>query len=149
MPSACSLVVCTLVVLGPVFFISLIAYTCLYFLSALVIKTSWFTPLPCHSLSSDHYIISFQLLLSKSVSSREKPRYVFDFPKANLTGLCDFLLDIDFSSCLASNNTEYVWSAIKQAIYTGMDLFIPKVRIRSYQYPVWFTPELRHLSKCI
>ena len=31
-----------------------------------------------------------------------------------------------------------------------MDLFIPKVRIRSYQYPVWFTrPELRHLSKCI
>ena len=42
--NACSLVVCTLVVLGPVVFISLIAYTCLYFLSALVIKTSWFTP---------------------------------------------------------------------------------------------------------
>ena len=104
---------------------------------------------PRHSLSSDHYIISFQLLVSKSVFSREKPRYVFDFPKANLTGLCNFLLDIDFSSCLGSNNTEYVWSAIKQAIYTGMDLFIPKVRIRSYQYPVWFTPELRHLSKCI
>ena len=40
---------------------------------------------PRHSLSSDHYIISFQLL-SKSVSSREKPRYIFDFPKGNLTG---------------------------------------------------------------
>ena len=104
---------------------------------------------PHHSLSSDHYVISFQLALCKPVSSREKPRYVFDFPKANLSGLCDFLLDIDFSSCLASANIEYVWSAIKQAIYTGMDLFIPKVRIRSYQYPVWFTPELRHLSKCI
>ena len=104
---------------------------------------------PHHSLSCDHYIISFQLFLSKSVFFREKPRYVFDFPKTNLTGLCDFLLDIDFSSCLASNNTEYVWSARKQVIYTGMDLFIPKVRIRSYQYPVWFTPELRHLFKRI
>ena len=31
---------------------------------------------PRHSLSSDHYIISFQLLVSKSVFSREKPRYV-------------------------------------------------------------------------
>lgn len=103
---------------------------------------------PHHSLSSDHYIISFQLSLLKSLTPRQKPRYVFDFPKANLTGLCNFLLDFDFS-CLASVNIEYVWSAIKQAIYTGMDLFIPKVRIRSHQYPIWFTPELRHLSKCI
>ena len=104
---------------------------------------------PHHSLSSDHYIISFQLSLLKSVTPRQKPRYVFDFPKANLSGLCNFLLDFDFSSCLASANIEYIWTAIKQAIYTGMGLFIPKVRIRSHQYPIWFTPELRHLSKCI
>ena len=69
---------------------------------------------PHHNLSCDHYIISFQLLLPKSVFFREKPRYILDFPKTNLTGLCDFLLDIKFSSCLACNNTEYVWSAIKQ-----------------------------------
>ena len=78
---------------------------------------------PHHSLSSDHYIISFQLSLLKSVTPRQKPRYVFNFPKANLTGLCNFLLDFDLSSCLASVNIEYVWSAIKQAIYTGMNLF--------------------------
>ena len=29
-----------------------------------------------------------------------------------------------------------------------MNLFIPKVRIRRHQFPRWFTPELRHLSKC-
>ena len=55
---------------------------------------------PYHSLSSDHYIISFQLSLLKSVFSRVKPRYVFDFPKANLSGLCDILLDIDFPHVL-------------------------------------------------
>ena len=97
--------------------------------------------LPHQSLSSDHYIISFQLSLFKPVLSREKPRYVFDFPKANLSGLCDFLLDMDFPHALhQSTSNSYVWSAIKQAIYTGIDLFIPKVRIRSYQYPIWFTP---------
>ena len=28
-------------------------------------------------------------------------------------------------------------------------MFIPKARIRCYQYPCWFTSELRHLSKCL
>lgn len=53
--------------------------------------------LPHHSLSSDCYIISFQLSLFKPVPPREKPRYDFDFSKANFSGLCDFLHDIDFS----------------------------------------------------
>ena len=30
-----------------------------------------------------------------------------------------------------------------------MNLYVPKVRLRRYQYPSWFTPELRHLSKCL
>ena len=34
-------------------------------------------------------------------------------------------------------------------IYEGMTFFIPKVRLRHHQYPRWFTPELRHLSKCL
>lgn len=49
----------------------------------------------------------------------------------SLAGLRAFLLYVDFSSCLASNNIEYVWCAIKEAIYKGMNLFIPKVLIRS------------------
>ena len=30
-----------------------------------------------------------------------------------------------------------------------MNLFIPKVRLRNHQFPRWFTPELRHLTKHI
>ena len=30
-----------------------------------------------------------------------------------------------------------------------MHLFIPKVRLRRHQFPCWYTPELRHLSKCL
>ena len=35
---------------------------------------------------------------------------------------------IDFSPCLLSNDIEFVWSTIKSAVYSGMNLFIPKVR---------------------
>ena len=31
---------------------------------------------------------------------------------------------------------------------TAMNFYIPKVRLRKHQYPQWFTPELRHLTKC-
>ena len=44
---------------------------------------------------------------------------------------------------------EYIWLFIKNIIHAGMNLFIPKVRIRKHQYPFWYTPELRHLSKCL
>ena len=104
---------------------------------------------PCHSLFSDHSIISFHLQTAKLVLPSVKPRFVFDFPKANLDGLCEFLLEFDFDSCFTSDDVEGIWSTIKQAIHEGMHLFIPKVRIRSYQYPAWFTPKLRHLSKRI
>ena len=30
-----------------------------------------------------------------------------------------------------------------------MNTFIPKVRLRRHQFPYWYTPELRHLSKCL
>ena len=63
--------------------------------------------------------------------------------------ICEFLLEFDFDSCFTSDDVEGIWSTIKQAIHEGMHLFIPKVRIRSYQYPAWFTPKLRHLSKRI
>ena len=71
---------------------------------------------PCHSLFSDHSIISFHLQTAKLVLPSVKPRFVFDFPKANLDGLCEFLLEFDFDSCFTSDDVEGIWSTIKQAI---------------------------------
>ena len=98
-------------------------------------------------LFSDHSIISFSLSLSAPSTAWETSHFVFDFPKANLEGLFDFLFIYDFTPCLLSDDVETVWSLIKLAIYDAMNLFIPKVQICCYQYPRWFTPELRHLSK--
>jgi len=38
-------------------------------------------------------------------------------------------------------------SAIKNVICEGMTFFIPKVRLHHHQYPCWYTPKLKHLSK--
>ena len=51
---------------------------------------------PCDSLRSDHFIISFKLLLPSTPShSRQLPHgndtLVFDFPKANMPGLAPSL----------------------------------------------------------
>ena len=71
------------------------------------------------------------------------------YPKADYNSLCSFLHDFDFTSCLLSHDVDSVWNSIKSAIYEGMNLFIPRVRLRRHQYPRWFTPERRHLSKCL
>ena len=98
--------------------------------------------------NSDHSIVSFTLTHSVTPHPEVTPHYVFDFPKADYSGLCSFLMDINFSPLLSSDNINFIWFSLKTIIYSGMNLFIPKVKLRKYQYPDWFTPELRHLSKC-
>ena len=102
-----------------------------------------------HLVISDHFTLTFHLSTTLPSYARYMPKYVYDYPKADYNGLCSYLLDFDFSPCLLSQDVELVWYAIKNAIYEGMTFFIPKVRLRRHQYPRWFTPELRHLSKCL
>ena len=101
-----------------------------------------------HTLTSDHFIISFTVTPFSLPSLRNEPIYVFDYPKADLLGLCDYLLSSDLSLCLSSNDIELVWSTLKNLIYLAVDLFIPKVRLRSHQRPKWITPTLQHDVDC-
>ena len=102
-----------------------------------------------HRIISDHFTFTFRLSASAPSSSRSSPIYVYDYPKADYNSLCSFLIDFDFTSCLLSHDVDSVWNSIKSAIYEGINLFIPRVRLRRHQYPRWYTPELRHLSKCL
>ena len=109
---------------------------------------------PRNSLHSDHFMISFELLLPSTPShSRQLPHgndtLVFDFPKANMPGLCSFLENSDFSHCFLSCDVDHVWSSIKLIIQQAMDLFIPTVKLRSHQFPKWFTPDIRHRLNCL
>ena len=43
-----------------------------------------------------------------------------------LAGLCDYLLDFDFSSYFASKDVEDMWSFLKSVLTTALDQFVPK-----------------------
>ena len=80
-------------------------------------------------LSSDHYIISFSPLCCKLPAHHCKPRYVFDFAKADLVSFCSYLMDVDFSPCFFSKMILSLYG--KSFIYEAMVQYIPKVRLRS------------------
>ena len=100
-------------------------------------------------ISSDHFVITFQLAQELLHAPSTIPKYVYDFPKANYSAIQSYLLDFEYSPCLQSQDVEFIWHEIKSSIHNAMNMFIPKVRLRRHQFPCWYTPELRHLSKCL
>ena len=100
-------------------------------------------------ISSDHLVITFSLAQQFIRTSPTIPKYVYDFPKANFSAILSYVLDFEYSPCLRSQDVEFIWHEIKNSIHNAMNMFIPKVRLRRHQFPCWYTPELRHLSKCL
>ena len=91
------------------------------------------------SVPSDHYLITFVLLLPDRTSrggNIAQPVEVFNYSKADWISLCNYLLDEDFSVCYDSQCVEEVWSVLKLILNEAMPLFIPKVVIRKKQLPV-------------
>ena len=100
-------------------------------------------------LSSDHYIISFQLTIPAKATLNHSPSLVFDFNKADYNGLNNFLSTIDYSVCERLPDVNSIWSFIRNNILDGMNTFIPKITIQPIQSPKWFTPDIRHQIKCL
>ena len=75
--------------------------------------------------------------------------FVLDYSNADYNGLCDYLLDIDYSVCLQSGSIEFVWSYLKSVILTGMNMFIPKRQVKHKRYPQWYNSEIRHTINCL
>ena len=100
-------------------------------------------------LLSDHYQICFHIDNYSSSPKQYKSKLVFNFSNADFDGLSDFLLDLDLSWCLQSSSVERVWTHLKNSILKGMNLFIPKVKVKYKRYPCWFNSEIRHIIKCL
>ena len=47
-------------------------------------------------INSDHYLVSFTISSVHQQYTRSKPNHVYDFPKADMEGLCSYLLDADY-----------------------------------------------------
>ena len=122
----------------------------------LTTKPAVFEALRVHSasdcpLSTDHFMLSFGLQGEASLLRHSSctTSVVFDHSMANWEGLCNYLLDQDFSILYEYEDVELIWGAIKQVVISAMDIYTPKVRLRRHQFPKWFSPHLCHQYKCL
>ena len=100
-----------------------------------------------HFLNTDHFLVSFNIAQCFAPATHIPASIVRDFSKADLEGLCLYLVDFDFSPCFISTDVEFVWSFIRDAIYRGFDLFVPSARLKSKAYPKWFSSDIIHNCK--
>ena len=63
-----------------------------------------------------------------------KDREVFDYAKGDYSSLNEYLLSCDFTALYNSTDIEEIWSILKHHILTGVNFFIPKVKLRSHQF---------------
>ena len=85
-----------------------------------------------------------------TLNTKIKSRSVFNFLKANYEGMASHLLEIDFfSPCLISSDIDFIWNFIKASIAEATEIYIPKIRIRPHQFPVWFNSSIRHQINCV
>lgn len=61
--------------------------------------------------------------------------------------MTNYLIDCGLEKCSDINDVDETSSTMKFEIFAAMDYYIPKMRLRRKQFPVWFTPELRHAYK--
>ncbi len=99
-------------------------------------------------IPTDPFIISSSIQTPVLPTRRSKSRFIYNFRKADLNQMADFLLDCNFEPCLSSLDLEFVWSFIKSTIYQAMDLLIPKVRLRANNSPKWLIATIRHKLNC-
>ena len=64
------------------------------------------------------------------------------YNKGDYIGLNEYLLTCDFSVFYNVSDPEEMWITLKEHILNGMNLFIPKVKQRVHQFPMWFTSVL-------
>ena len=66
-------------------------------------------------------------------------RYVFDYSKAGYFGLNQYISTCDLISYYNTTDVNNAWCILKQLILKGMELFIPKVKLKTAQFPKWFS----------
>ena len=94
---------------------------------------------------SDHFQVHFSITYTgQHTPTKSKYSYVFDYTKADFTGMCSFFLDHDFSDFLQSENIEELWFYLKSLLQEAVSRYVPQVRISNGNMPKWFTPEIRH-----
>ena len=98
-------------------------------------------------ICSDHNGLQFEIQMSVKAPPKLS-RYVYDFPKGNIIGLRNKLVNEDvLLSCISDSHEDLDldWSLWKEKFMSTADKFIPKRKIKDRNSPPWINAEIRHL----
>ena len=86
------------------------------------------------STHSDHHLLTFTINSSPPVVSSPPMIEIFDYAKGDLENLSDFVLNIDFSSCFNSIDTDVIWSSFYSLLLDACHLNLYVKVINNIQY---------------
>ena len=113
-------------------------------ISSLIIHSE--PPLP---IPSDHFIITFDYSTVSNGVNNSVSRKIFNFPKGDYDGLCNFIYHSDFTLYYMSEDIEFVWSYLSNLIRNAFGHFIPIITVQDNNHPPWFNSDIRHHIKCL
>ncbi len=104
------------------------------------------TPYFCQ-LFSDHLFILFDLSINYHPHHPTTSNFL-EFSKGDYVACNNYLLDIDYSFCIAID-IDSAWIYLKHILSIGYSDYIPKIKISSHHPPKWSTSDIRHLLNSV
>jgi hypothetical protein len=94
----------------------------------------------------DHNGLAFDIRMAVTAPPKLS-RYVYDFPKGDISGLRNNLANDCLLSCISDGHEDVSldWSNWKETFISIVDQFIPKRKIKDRNSPPWINAEIRHL----
>ena len=74
---------------------------------------------------------------------------MLDYSHADWDGFLTFLESHDFTSYFNDTDVEALWLYLKNLLRQALNLFVPRVTLRSHQRPKWFNSTLQHQLNCL
>ena len=94
---------------------------------------------PFSPLRSDHFAVTFRLSYYVPVTSSSSAKSLFDYSKADWTGLLEYLLNYDFDLLFHDDDNDIVWESFKDLFLSSLHMYVPVVVSRSAaNYTPWF-----------
>ena len=83
------------------------------------------------------------------VTSSSSAKSLFDYSKADWTGLLEYLLNYDFD-LLFHDDIDIVWQSFKDLFLSSLHMYVPVVvTCSAANYTTWFNGPLNHKLKCL
>ena len=84
------------------------------------------------------------------VTSFSSAKSLFDYSKADWTGLPEYLLNYDFDLPFHDDDNDIVWESFKDLFLSSLHMYVPVVvSCSAANYTPWFNGPLNHKLKCL